>query len=73
MLLSRLLAQFDRLPDSIGLYIVSGVAAFLFLVFLVVVLRYGRLWFQAYMSNARVSLLNLVGMRSSQGGCPGNP
>ncbi len=73
MLLSTLLAQFDRLPDNVGLYIAGGVAAFLFLVFLVVVLRYGRLWFQAYMSNARVSLLNLVGMSPSQGGCPGNP
>lgn len=62
MLPSTLLAQFDRLSDNVGLYIVGGVAAFLFLVFLVVVLRYGRLWFQAYMSNARVSLLNLVGM-----------
>jgi uncharacterized protein YqfA (UPF0365 family) len=62
MIPSTLLAQFDRLPDNVGLYIVGSVAAFLFLVFLVVVLRYGRLWFQAYMSNARVSLLNLVGM-----------
>lgn len=29
---------------------------------LIIMLRYGNLWFQAYMSNARVSLLSLVGM-----------
>ncbi|HZZ26952.1 MAG TPA: flotillin-like protein FloA [Pirellulales bacterium] len=60
--LSFLFAQFDHLPDNIGLYIAGGVFAFFFLVFLLLVLTYGKLWFQAYMSNARVSLLTLVGM-----------
>jgi uncharacterized protein YqfA (UPF0365 family) len=57
-----LLAQFPDAPDNIGLYLVGAVVAFLFLIFLVLVLTYGKLWFQAYMSNARVSLLGLVGM-----------
>ncbi len=48
--------------DNIGLYVVGAVVAFFFLIFLVLVLTYGKLWFQAYMSNARVSLLSLVGM-----------
>ncbi len=42
-----------------------GVIGFLLLVALVVViifLMYGKLWFQAYMSSADVSLMNLVGM-----------
>jgi uncharacterized protein YqfA (UPF0365 family) len=57
-----ILAQFDKLPDNIGLYAVGAAFAFFFLVFLMLVLTYGKLWFQAYMSNARVSLLSLVGM-----------
>src|SRR5262245_52589291 len=57
-----LLAQFERLPDNAGLYIAGGVFAFFFLIFLLLILTYGKLWFQAYMSNARVSLLSLVGM-----------
>jgi len=41
------------------------VTVFVFM-FLMTVLAYGRLWFQAYMSNARVSLLSLVGMSLRQ-------
>jgi uncharacterized protein YqfA (UPF0365 family) len=41
------------------------VAIFVFL-FLMAIVAYGRLWFQAYMSNARVSLLSLVGMSLRQ-------
>jgi uncharacterized protein YqfA (UPF0365 family) len=35
-------------------------------IFLILVLVYGNLWFQAYMSNARVSLFSLVGMSLRQ-------
>jgi uncharacterized protein YqfA (UPF0365 family) len=42
----------------IGL-LIAGVLGF---ILLVVALRYGNIWFQAYMSNARVSLLSLIGM-----------
>jgi uncharacterized protein YqfA (UPF0365 family) len=62
----NLLAQLPEvLPDAsenLGWYAVAAVVVFFFLVFLVLILTYGKLWFQAYMSNARVSLLSLVGM-----------
>jgi uncharacterized protein YqfA (UPF0365 family) len=35
-------------------------------VFILTVLAYGKLWFQAYMSNARVSMLSLIGMSLRQ-------
>jgi uncharacterized protein YqfA (UPF0365 family) len=42
---------------------VGILAALLFgFILLILILRYGSLWFQAYMSNARVSLWSLVGM-----------
>src|SRR4029079_11895434 len=43
--------------------ILVGIFVFMFLI---AILAYGRLWFQAYMSNARVSLLGLVGMSLRQ-------
>jgi uncharacterized protein YqfA (UPF0365 family) len=51
-----------ELPEHFGFYVVGAVVAFCFLGFLILVLTYGRLWFQAYMSSARVSLMSLVGM-----------
>jgi uncharacterized protein YqfA (UPF0365 family) len=36
------------------------------LLLLIVVLTYGKIWFQAYMSNARVSLMSLIGMSFRQ-------
>ena len=39
-----------------------GFLALVVIVLAIVVLIYGKLWFQAYMSSADVSLLNLVGM-----------
>jgi uncharacterized protein YqfA (UPF0365 family) len=36
------------------------------LMFAVMMLAYGKLWFQAYMSNARVSMLSLIGMSLRQ-------
>src|SRR5215468_9573218 len=49
-------------PENFWLWVTGAVVAFIFLVFLLLILTYGKLWFQAYMSNARVSLLSLVGM-----------
>ena len=43
-----------------------GLAAVFFLMLLVVAVTYGKLWFQAYMSNARVSIFSLVGMSLRQ-------
>ena len=37
------------------------------IVFVVTVLTYGKLWFQAYMSDARVSMLSLIGMTLAAG------
>jgi uncharacterized protein YqfA (UPF0365 family) len=58
-----LFAQFETkiwvIP--IALFIIVLVFAFL-----VAIIAYGKLWFQAYMSNARVSLLSLVGMSLRQ-------
>jgi len=49
------------------LWIALGVIGLLFLLFLViVVLMYGALWFQAYMSSARVSIWSLIGMSFRQ-------
>jgi uncharacterized protein YqfA (UPF0365 family) len=49
--------------------VLVAVAVLLFLfVFMIAVmmLAYGKLWFQAYMSNARVSMLSLIGMSLRQ-------
>jgi uncharacterized protein YqfA (UPF0365 family) len=62
MLVGHLFAQIPDPSDNLTLYIVGAVVAFLFLIFVALILTYGKLWFQAYMSNARVSLLGLVGM-----------
>ena len=50
------------LPVIIG----GAIALMLVFVAVLVVLTYGKLWFQAYMSNARVSLLSLIGMSFRQ-------
>jgi uncharacterized protein YqfA (UPF0365 family) len=52
--------------DNIGWLIGAGVGFICAMFALVVVLAYGKLWFQAYMSNARVSLMSLVGMSLRQ-------
>jgi uncharacterized protein YqfA (UPF0365 family) len=50
-----------------GWIAVAVVLALLFLGLLAIVgLMYGALWFQAYMSNARVSLMSLIGMSLRQ-------
>src|ERR1700730_4954538 len=47
----------------IGLTLVILIFAF---AFVVAMLAYGKLWFQAYMSNARVSMMSLIGMSFRQ-------
>ncbi len=47
-------------------YIGVGLVLFLILVVLIVIFTYGKLWFQAYMSNAKVSILSLIGMTLRQ-------
>jgi uncharacterized protein YqfA (UPF0365 family) len=48
-------------------YLLGGViGAFLLFVFCVLILIYGGIWFQAYMSNARISFLSLIGMSLRQ-------
>ena len=66
-----LLAQFPR-PNGDGTpWTTVALVGVLFLVILIfmfamAVLAYGRLWFQAYMSNARVGFLSLIGMSLRQ-------
>ena len=62
--LSTLLAQEPTPWAEWGLWVIlGGVVLILFAVLLaVIVLLYGGLWFQAYMSSANVSILSLIGM-----------
>ncbi len=48
------------------MWIGIAVGGFLVLLVVLVLLKYGGLWFQAYMSNAHVSLLSLIGMSLRQ-------
>jgi len=50
----------------IGLIAGAVVAGLVLLAVIAVVIGYGKIWFQAYMSNARVSLLSLIGMSLRQ-------
>jgi uncharacterized protein YqfA (UPF0365 family) len=59
-----LLAQDANVGPWIALGII--IAALFAGLFLILALVYGNLWFQAYMSNARVSLFSLVGMSLRQ-------
>ncbi|HEX3654283.1 MAG TPA: flotillin-like protein FloA [Pirellulales bacterium] len=52
--------------DSAGLLLGAAVLLLLAGAFLLVLMIYGNLWFQAYMSNARVSLFSLIGMTLRQ-------
>jgi uncharacterized protein YqfA (UPF0365 family) len=64
-----LLAQFGD-PDNPGAngWLIFGIIAGLLvgIVMTIVIVNYGKLWLQAYMSNARVSILSLVGMSLRQ-------
>jgi len=57
-----LLAQGSALPWLLGL----GALAVFAVIVVIVVLIYGNLWFQAYMSRANVSLFSLIGMTFRQ-------
>lgn len=50
------------LPVMVGM----GLLVVIALVLLFIVMSYGSLWFQAYMSNARVSIFSLIGMSLRQ-------
>lgn len=46
--------------------VVGGILVVFLLVFLLIVWVYGSIWFQAYMSNARINILELIGMSFRQ-------
>jgi len=63
------LAQRPNLnPTDVGWpwLLVGGIAVIALFMFMIAMLAYGKLWFQAYMSNARVSMLSLIGMSLRQ-------
>ena len=68
-----LMAQFGK-PDPTDIHWVlmlggTMLTIFLFML-LVAMLAYGKLWFQAYMSNApHVSMLSLIGIQPAAGQC----
>ncbi len=55
---TNLLAQF-----STGWMIITGIVGLTILTLLIVLAQFFRLWLQAFMSNAEVSILDLIGMR----------
>jgi len=58
--LTRILLQQDsRGPVVVGILIVVGIAA---LVFVLILLKFARLWLQAYFSRADIKLSELIGM-----------
>ena len=51
----------------VWLYLAGGAILLMaFFVAFIIVVNYGKLWLQAYVSNARVSMLSLVGMSFRQ-------
>ncbi len=65
-----LFAQQNRPPriDASTIWLILAVAVlliFLFAIF-IAMLAFGKLWFQAYMSNAQVTMLSLIGMSLRQ-------
>jgi uncharacterized protein YqfA (UPF0365 family) len=59
--------RLDNVDSIHWAYLLVGVIAIAVLfMFIITILAYGRLWFQAYMSNARVGFLSLVGMSLRQ-------
>lgn len=53
--------QPDQLPSP-WVLIAGAIIIVLVILFFLMVMNYGKLWFQAYMSNARVTIWNLIGM-----------
>jgi uncharacterized protein YqfA (UPF0365 family) len=62
--MSYLLAQGPGLPAGWIIFII--IACVIGLVVLILIFNFGALWLRAYLSGARVSLINLVGMRLRQ-------
>jgi uncharacterized protein YqfA (UPF0365 family) len=52
--------------EAIWILVVGAILVVVGLILLLVVLTYGKIWFQAYMSNARVSIMSLIGMSFRQ-------
>jgi uncharacterized protein YqfA (UPF0365 family) len=61
-----LLAQNNFKDNPVPLIIGVALLGFVAVLLLMLVFSYGSIWFQAYMSNARVSLFSLVGMSLRQ-------
>jgi uncharacterized protein YqfA (UPF0365 family) len=59
-------AQPANPTDSLWILVIGALLVVVGLILLLVVLTYGKIWFQAYMSNARVSLMSLIGMSFRQ-------
>jgi uncharacterized protein YqfA (UPF0365 family) len=55
-----------QMPYSIWIILLSLVVLIFVFFFALAILAYGKLWFQAYMSNARVSMFSLIGMSFRQ-------
>ncbi len=67
MVSSLLLAQVEEAADWTVPALIALAAGGLFVFFVVIVIAvYGKLWFRAYMSNARVSIFSLIGMTFRQ-------
>ncbi|MEX2118760.1 MAG: flotillin-like protein FloA [Pirellulales bacterium] len=65
-----LFAQVEAAPggqeNTLLWFLVGTLLIGLLVVFIIVAMMYGSIWFQAYMSNARVSMLSLIGMSLRQ-------
>jgi uncharacterized protein YqfA (UPF0365 family) len=63
-----LIAQVPTALDGVhwSVYLGLVIAAIFLFMFVIAVLAYGQLWFQAYMSNARVGFASLIGMSLRQ-------
>ena len=59
-------APMAQMPANVTYVVVAVLLVVILLVFVWVAAAYGNLWFQAYMSNAQVSLLRLVAMSFRQ-------
>ncbi|MBI1901741.1 MAG: flotillin-like protein FloA [Planctomycetia bacterium] len=62
----RFLPQVAAIVDYIWPIVGGAIAVIFVLIALIVVAKYGALWFRAYMSNAQVSLMSLIGMSLRQ-------
>jgi uncharacterized protein YqfA (UPF0365 family) len=64
-----LLAQINNNPPAnnpLPMIVAIVVIVMVAIVFFIIAVTYGNLWFQAYMSNAQVSMLRLIGMSFRQ-------